>query len=120
MSLYSSKVPGFLTSQVIGQGRTTTSPTPRLYSLCKFVRVRYVSSRKNSFHQFAHRVRSVHKVKKRRQDDLLLSYKKTLQLTGNKTCLLTSCCNDTFATFPVDCRESKYALSKIRISSLHK
>ena len=64
------KVPGFLTTRVIWQGSITTGPPPRLHGLCKFVSVRYVNSRKNSFHQLAHRV---HRGKERRQCDILRS-----------------------------------------------
>ena len=66
------KVPGFLTTRVIWQGSTTTGPPPRLHGLCKFVSVRYVNSRKNSFHQLAHRV---HRGKERRQCDILQRYR---------------------------------------------
>ena len=61
------KVPGFLSTRVIWQGSITTSPFPRLHGLCKFVSVRYVNSRKNSFHQLAHRV---HRGKERMQCDI--------------------------------------------------
>ena len=44
ISLNNRKVPGLLTSQVIGQGSTTTNPTIRLLSLCNFVSVHYVIS----------------------------------------------------------------------------
>ena len=44
------KVPGFLSTRVIWQGSTTTSPPPRLHCLCKLVSVRYVNFRKNRFH----------------------------------------------------------------------
>ena len=47
ISLDNRKVPGLLTSRVIRQGSTTTSPPPRLYSLCNFVSVSNVSSGKN-------------------------------------------------------------------------
>ena len=64
------KILGFLTTKVIWQGSTTTSSPPRLHGLCKFVSVRCVNSRKNSFHQLAHRV---HRGKERRQCDIFCS-----------------------------------------------
>ena len=48
------KVPGLLMSRVNRQGSTTASHSPRLKSLCKFVSVRYVNSRKSNFHQLAY------------------------------------------------------------------
>ena len=115
ISLNNRKVPVLLTSRVIGQGSPTTSPLQRVHSLCKFVSVRYVNSRKNSFHQLTHRV---HRGIERRQGDIsALLYNQDRQNSLGTRPVYTSPLNDMFTTLP---RESKRALSKIRNFSLHK
>ena len=97
------KVPVFLMTKVIWQGSTTTSPPPRLHSLCKFISVRYVNSRKNSFHQLAHRV---HRGKERRQCDIFCCPRTKTTKIHWEPSLHTSPSNDTLATLP---REPKRA-----------
>ena len=96
ISLKNRKVPVFLTTRVIWEGSTTTSPPPRLHILCKFVSVCYVNSKKNSAHQLAHRV---HRGKERRQCGIFcFPTAKTTKFTGKPTCLYTSSSNDTLDT----------------------